>query len=111
MEKTSMSYIDYDSLKEDKLFPKSPLQFIERIFKGTFNSFKDNLPKSLIMPILLTLLIGVFNIFYLAVIVDTFNFHDYNGVLLNKLIIYLVPGIIQTGTDLPGFTHIHNSII
>lgn len=110
MENVTMTYIDYEDLRKDPIFPNSPMKFIGSIIKGSWTNFKKSLPKSLIIPIILFLVIGVFNTFFLAVIVDTFYFHTGADSFINKIIIYLVPGIVGGSSGLPGFSHLKNDI-
>jgi len=108
MENTTLSYVDYDTLEADPLFPNSPLQFIGRIIKGSFQNFIKAFPKSLFIPLLITFILGAFYIFYLAVIVDTLFVHYYASTRLGQLFVYILPGVLPSESPFPGFTHIHS---
>jgi len=111
MKKENLLYVDYDLLKEDPIFPKSVGQVFKQFFKSNWENFKKKFPMSLIIPLAMFAIFGLFNIIFLAVIEDTFNLHFNSGsILISNIKAYIMPGMIWSNSNFAGFTHISHNV-
>jgi len=106
MEKDKLLYVSYDSLKEDPTFPKSLWQVFINLFKGILQEFKKNFPKSLIQPLIIIIILGLFNIFFLAVREDTYYLSHWRIDFIDNIKAYIMPGVIWSNSRFAGFSHL-----
>jgi len=106
MEQDKLLYVSYDALKKDPTFPKSVWQVFTHLLKGMWQEFKKNFPKSFILPLIIIIILGLLNIFFLAVIEDTYYLNHRGIVFIDDIKAYIMPGVIWAQSAFAGFSHL-----